>query len=326
MPTNITIRKKTSNTPANTPLPQDNKKWGEWGKVDAQYSTDVTVDVMLDTGVYLRRVPVASKEWFIPDVDSERGFNSGERDLPPINARVFVFMPSYTYDDCFIAPFSGIFTFKKDEAAPFKEEEKEKIKERIMPNGWHITDDYVTGSHKAVSPDEKTILEIDYGTEDEPKEESPELHLNIFDNIKADIIAEDNVSLSVFDEVKIGHVKGESCTLKIFDTELVIEPGKVSVKPKETEIEVDGNATIKTSGKTDIEATGDVNVKAGGNAKVEATANINVKGVNATVTATALLTLKSGDATTWMPNITPVCPFGFPHGGPGAGIVKLKGG
>jgi phage gp45-like len=38
------------------------------------------------------------------------------------------------------------------------------------------------------------------------------------------------------------------------------------------------------------------------------------------------LTLASGDATTWMPNIIPNCPMvGAPHGGPTAGIVKLKG-
>lgn len=37
--------------------------------------------------------------------------------------------------------------------------------------------------------------------------------------------------------------------------------------------------------------------------------------------------LKTGDAMTWMPNILKVDPFsGVPHGGPGAGIVKLTGG
>jgi len=38
------------------------------------------------------------------------------------------------------------------------------------------------------------------------------------------------------------------------------------------------------------------------------------------------ITLKSGDALIWQPNILPVDPItGVPHGGPGAGIVKLKG-
>lgn len=39
------------------------------------------------------------------------------------------------------------------------------------------------------------------------------------------------------------------------------------------------------------------------------------------------LTIITGDASGWVPNILSVCPFtGAPHGGPGAGIVKLKGG
>lgn len=38
------------------------------------------------------------------------------------------------------------------------------------------------------------------------------------------------------------------------------------------------------------------------------------------------ITLKSGDASTWCPNILAVCPFsGALHGGAGAGIIKLKG-
>jgi hypothetical protein len=37
--------------------------------------------------------------------------------------------------------------------------------------------------------------------------------------------------------------------------------------------------------------------------------------------------LKSTDSSGWMPNTLAVDPFtGLPHGGPGAGIAKLKGG
>jgi len=47
-----------------------------------------------------------------------------------------------------------------------------------------------------------------------------------------------------------------------------------------------------------------------------------------TISLTALgIQLASGDSTIWAPNILPVDPFtGMPHGGPGAGIIKLKGG
>jgi len=293
------------------PEPSFGKRIGQWGRVDALHSDDITVDVILDTGVILERVPVASKEWVVSSEDDERDYSTtGERDLPPLQTRVFVIMPSFSFNDCFVAPFSGFVTIDRNASAPFMTEEKENIKERITSSGWHITDDYVTGSHKAVSPDEKTSLEIDYGNEEEPnEEEKPELHINLFDNIKADIIAEDNIHLSVFDEVEINHVKEDSCIIKVFDTEIVIKQGEVSIKPKETTIEVDGDAIIETTGNTSIKASG----------------NVALEGVDVTVKAVGNLTLNTGDAAIFMPNIMPVCPLGPVHGGPTAGIVKLKG-
>jgi hypothetical protein len=55
---------------------------------------------------------------------------------------------------------------------------------------------------------------------------------------------------------------------------------------------------------------------------VESTGNVIIKaGAQATK-----LELNTGDASTWLPNILQVDPVtGVPHGGPTAGIVKLKG-
>jgi len=266
------------------------KQFGIWGKVNAINSNDNTVDVILDTGVYLNNVPVASREWVIYGEDVKKDFNAGERDLPPIQARVFVFMPTFTFNDCFIAPFSGFNNFDKNISSPFLEDDKQNIKERITPSGWHITNDYITGSHKAVSLDKETSLEIDYGTEDKAKEK-PELHLKIFD------------------EILIDHTKGGSCTVKIFDSELIIKPGEIYIKPKELAIEVDGNVMLKTNGSTKIESSGDT----------------EVKGKNVTVNATESLLLNTGDAAAFCPNIMPNCPLGPVHGGKAAGIIKLRG-
>lgn len=334
----IVIKRRNPGSPA-LPTPQKlappspyDRRFGEWGNVEALHSDDNTVDILLATGVYLNNVPVASKEWVISGEDAEKDYNSGERNLPPEHARVFVMMPTCTYADCFVAPFSGFSTI--DRTTPYMEDDKEKIKERITPSGWHITDDYVTGSHKAVSPDEKTALEIDYGAEGEPKEDAPELHLSLFDEIKADVIADDNAALSVFDEVHIGHtkgdrvavsvfeevelehVKGDSCTIKVFDTEVVIKRGEVSIKPKKTTIEVDGDAEIKTSGKTTIEATGDTMVK-GENVNVEATASATVKAANVKITGGNLLVNGSAAPTGTGPFCAvPACLFtGAPHTG-----------
>ena len=298
--------------------------WGMWGRVLKQ-NNDNTVDVRLDLGVVIRYVPVACKNWFILDVDSNKDFNAGERDIPPLNARVFIFMPSFTFNDCFVAPFSGIYTKNKDIAKPFIEEDRQKIRECIKPNGWHITDDYVTGSYKAISPDKKTSLLIDYGDEENPKTEKQELHLDIFNNVQADITAEEKAHLSIFNEITIDHEKEKKCTVKIFDTELVIEKGKVSIKPKETTIEVDGRLTVNASGDATVNTDGNAEIKAGGNVKVEADGNADMKGTNVTVDASTLLTLKTGDAATLCPNIVPQCPLGIPHGGKPAGILKLVG-
>jgi hypothetical protein len=279
----IVIKKRTPELPSDRirktapPSPFD-RRFGEWGRVEVAHSEDNTADVFLDNGVFLKRAPVAGREWVVAGEDSGKEYNSGERDLPPVHARVFIMMPSGTYNDCFILPFSGF----SAAARPFMDDDRENVRDRITPGGWHVTDDYVTGSRKAVSPDGKTEVGIDYGTGDEPKD-APEFHLSLFDEIKADAVSGDNVTLSVFDEVEINHVKGDSCTVKVFDSEIVIRPGGVSMKPKETAIEVDGSAVIKISGNATVEAGGDATVK-GVNVSVEASASAEIKAPQVQIT------------------------------------------
>jgi hypothetical protein len=288
----IIIKKRAAGSPAARsqkiaqPSPFD-KRFGAWGKVDVLHSDDNTVDIYLDSGIHLKRVPVASKEWVVSGQDAEKDYNSGERDLPPVQARVFIMMPTCTYSDCFVMPFSGFSTI--DQTAPYMEDDREKIKERITPSGWHIIDDCVTGSHKAVSPDKKTSLEIDYGTEQEPKEDAPELRL------------------SLFEEINIKHIAGDSCAIKIFDTDIVIKPGEVSFKPKETIIEVIGNAKIDVSG--------DATVK-GDNITAEASASAKIKAPKVHITG-GQLTVNGTAAPASGPFCgIPACLFtGAPHGG-----------
>jgi hypothetical protein len=170
------------------------RRYGAWGRVKTLHSEDNTVDVVFDNGIYLKRVPVFSKEWVVSGEDSEKDYNSGERDLPPEHARVFVMMPIGTPEGCFVlcSGFSAI-----DKTKPYMGDDREKIKERITPSGWHVTDDYMTGRHKAVSPDGETSLEIDYGEKELKK--VPELHLKLFENIRADVISDENIIVTVFD-------------------------------------------------------------------------------------------------------------------------------
>jgi hypothetical protein len=82
---------------------------GSWGYVEKTYSGDNSADVFLDTGAYLKHCPVSSKEWVVPGEE----YTSGERDLPPAGARVFVIMPyGNTYDGAFVLCSGFIVTSK----------------------------------------------------------------------------------------------------------------------------------------------------------------------------------------------------------------------
>jgi hypothetical protein len=223
----IVIKRKKAEPPIREPSRLSypalhNRRYGEWGRVETLHSEDNSVDVFLDIGIYLKRVPVSSREWVVPGEDAGKDYNSGERDLPPEHARVFIMMPTGTFDDCFVLC-SGFATI--EQPRPYMEDGKEKIKERITPSGWHITDDYVTGSHKAVSPDEKTSIDLDYGTEDEPKDD-PELHLKLFDGdspgVTLDVVSGKAMDFDLFDELKINHNTEEKTTdLNLFDDTVI---------------------------------------------------------------------------------------------------------
>jgi hypothetical protein len=314
------------------------RRLGEWGKVEVPHSDDNTVDIYLDSGTHLRRVPVASKEWVISGDDAKKGYNSGERDLPPEHARVFVMMPTCTYADCFVMPFSGFSTI--DQTPPYMKDDREKIKERITPSGWHVTGDYVTGSHKAVSPDEKTSLEIDYGAGKEEKEH-PELHFKLFEKTTLDIIDEDSAKLSVFDgevriehkkgesvkiaaldEVEVEHKKGDSIKITAYDTDITVKHGEVTIHSKKSTVNIDGDFSLTASGKADIQAAGPVNVQSTASAKVAApTVDVDSPAVTvksaATVISGGTLTNNGTVAPTGTGPFcaTPVCPFGFLHTG-----------
>jgi hypothetical protein len=274
------------------------------------HSNDHSVDVLTDAGVSLFHVPVASGEW----VKNEGAYTSGKRDLPPEGSRVFVMMPTGNFDGCFVLC-SGFVVIDQAQKEAFMGEGKEKIRKRVFPGNWKEEYDCATGTHSIVSPDNKTSLIIDYGTADEAKD-APELHLTLFETIKADVVADDGATISAFDdEVKIEHKKGDSAKVTIFDTELTIKKGEVSLKPKATTIEIDGDATIKTSGETAIEASGDVSVK-GNNVSVEAAANATIKGVDVSITG-GKLTVNGTSAPATGPFCgIPNCLFtGAPHGG-----------
>jgi hypothetical protein len=214
------VVKRRDDTPA--PVQQKRREppmfhIGEYGRVKKLHSEDNTVDVLLDSGVYLKHIPVRSDGWVIYQEDSEKDFNAGGRDLPPVHTRVFILMPTGTYHDCFVL--CSLFS-TPDKAEPFLADERERIQEKQTPSWWHITNDNDTGSHKAVSPDKKTKRNLDYGSKDEPLD-PPELHEQLFHDdenddpgIKLDMVSGKSIEQEMFKEVMYTLFKGDSISLE----------------------------------------------------------------------------------------------------------------
>jgi hypothetical protein len=76
------------------------------------------------------------------------------------------------------------------------------------------------------------------------------------------------------------------------------------------------------NGDIELKTKGNIKIETNGNTVIDAKGNTDIKGSNITIDASVMLTLKTGDATSWVPNVVIACPWGMSHGG----IVKLKGG
>jgi hypothetical protein len=212
---------------------------GAWGVAKAVYPVDHSVDVLLDTGIFVHRVPVASKEWVkdyaLEESPPDPAYTSGERNLPTIEARVFVFMPTGDLDGCFIPPFSGFVipqsyaAFSEDwnkDSPPPESEKPENTRKFVLPGNWKGNYNYITGRFELISPDEKTSFLIDY-TDDNGEPEQPEVHLKLFDNpdeeepgINMDVVSGKTVDISVFNELKTHHdTENNKASLTLFQND-----------------------------------------------------------------------------------------------------------
>jgi len=250
---------KRRETPPSQITPRRNEtpspfRIGEHGRVKELHSDDNTVDVLLDSGVFLRHVPVRSKGWVIYQEDSEKDFNAGGRDLPPLHTRVFILMPTGTYYDCFVL--CSLFS-TPDKADPFLADDRERIEEVQTPSGWHITNDNDTGSHKAVSPDKKTSRNLDYGSKDEPLD-PPELHEQLFHDVdnpglKLDVISGKSVEFEMFKEFMYKLIKGGHISLEEIVDKYYTNHANVYNKIKgDADLSIGGNLNINVDGIVNI--------------------------------------------------------------------------
>lgn len=283
-------RNACSSSPMNT-------RYGCWGVVQAVNSTSNSVDVYLDTGVFVSSIPVSSKEWVKETTEGEK-YVSGERNLPPQDSRVFIMMPAGTIDSAFVlcsgfsiyeTPHVDAFMAKDDS----EKEKKDPVRQRVLPGNWKTEYNHDNGTAKVVSPDEKTSFLLDYEPDD------PELHLSLFDEIKADVITGKSATFQAYDDTKIECKKGESVTVTCFDTTITIKDGEISIDVPKSAIKVNGDVSVEASGNASVKAT-----------KTTVEGNVEIKGGTFTMKGTAAPT--GSGPLCGLPN----CLFtGAPHSG-----------
>ena len=149
---------------------------GFWGLVIEVNSRSNSVTVISDTGYELKNIPVVSGEWVT--VDNNKNFIPSERNLPPVNSRVFVLTPTYTAVGAFVlcSGFSrgdeNIRTlWAKNES---ELEDKNNCREIKTQGGWDITEEYANGNFKVASNDGNITI-IANTTEDSQKSQSKEV-------------------------------------------------------------------------------------------------------------------------------------------------------
>jgi hypothetical protein len=222
-------------------------------------------------------------------IDKDKGYLSGKRHLPPIDTYVLVFMPNGEYSSAVII--GSVFS-NDPQHGDFKEdsEDAKEINEGIENSGWKYTDDKRTGTRVLQNKPKDPTIKIEV---DQEKNEDEKVTITIHG--------------SIFTVDKNDGIKVET--------------------DKNIAVSAKGNATVDVGGDMSATVKGKTNIKSTGAVNVESSADITAKGVNATVEASTMLTLKTGDASAWIPNGIAVCPYnGIPHGGEALGIAKLKGG
>lgn len=159
----IVIRERSGQVTGQVPLQNTVPRIGMWGTVTDVDSTRNAVNVRLTGGVLLEDVPVASlDEWICEFKDGD--YMSGSRNLPPENARVFVLMPTGTFEGAFVLC-SSLSMFEKEHQKKFmstKEQRAEKNVERlrVRPGKWIEKYNYKTGQLELTSSNEKVKIAI----------------------------------------------------------------------------------------------------------------------------------------------------------------------
>lgn len=158
----IVNRKKKADS---VPLKNDSYRddcIGFWGNVIGIDTESLSVDVQACTGMKYKGIPCISQEWVV--YDKNKNYVPAERDLPPLNSRVFVLMPTHTLSGAFVLC-SGFARGEPSVKGLFAKNETEKeeyrtIKEHITQGGWKEKEFAETGNKTLESEDGNISVNI----------------------------------------------------------------------------------------------------------------------------------------------------------------------
>ena len=219
----------------------ENKRYGFWAVVVDVHPENNTVDVKQGGGLVLNGIPVACTDEWICEYDD---YLAGSRNLPPLHARVFVLMPTGTYEGAFVLC-SGLSMYEKKHKNKFmanndnEAHSKSKTREIVKQGNWKSKYNYENGSYEIVSPDEKTSFKIDY-----EKEEDPKITCKLFEDITCEIKNNKEIAFKFTNKVT---------------TEIKADE-KILIGAFGSSVEIDKEGNIKINGNADIKATGNVNI------------------------------------------------------------------
>ena len=130
--------------------------YGFWGVVREVDARTNTVDVLRDGSLIIKNIPVAtSNEWVCEFKD--KNYVAGARNLPPINARVFVLMPTGTYEGAFVLC-SGLSSYEDAHKRAFMAKDESELHDKnnrrktVTVGNWEISYNYQNGSCEIQSP------------------------------------------------------------------------------------------------------------------------------------------------------------------------------
>ena len=258
----MVVKKNIHKTNVKAPhLPEGNflaGRIGFWALVKEVNSINNTVTVISDTGFIFKNIPVKSDEWVT--INDSKDYIPSQRNLPPINSRVFVLTPTYSATGAFIlcSGFSrGDENIRKLWASGEGElEDKNNCRETKTQGGWDITEEYANGNYKVASNDEEIIFTANT-TEDSEKSQVKEISLKAWDNTI--IVNEDGISIT---DKNGNTIESTSNGISITDSEgNKIESGvdnqskkyfKVQIEKKEEGVVTEGASLLLNSDKATI--------------------------------------------------------------------------